>query len=80
MCVMTSEHKLCESNFSSSIGIQVQEIGCHFLSSCLWPQQIRYCIIFHIFNFFFLDAVPNVPSKYTIQYLSHYFPEQGLSE
>ncbi|KAL7982488.1 hypothetical protein Chor_010086 [Crotalus horridus] len=25
------------------------------------------------------DAVPNVPSKYTIQYLSHYFPEQGLT-
>ncbi|KAK9399829.1 cytosolic carboxypeptidase 3-like [Crotalus adamanteus] len=25
------------------------------------------------------DAVPNVPSKYTIQYLSHYFPEQGLN-
>ncbi|XP_026548937.1 cytosolic carboxypeptidase 3 [Notechis scutatus] len=25
------------------------------------------------------DAIPNVPSKYTLQYLSHYFPEQGLN-
>ncbi|XP_058047776.1 cytosolic carboxypeptidase 3 isoform X4 [Ahaetulla prasina] len=25
------------------------------------------------------DAIPNVPSKYTLQYLSHYFPEQGLT-
>ncbi|KAM6435884.1 cytosolic carboxypeptidase 3 isoform 1-T2 [Liasis olivaceus] len=25
------------------------------------------------------DSVPHVPSKYAIQYLSHYFPEQGLN-
>uniref|UniRef100_A0A8D0CDF7 AGBL carboxypeptidase 3 n=1 Tax=Salvator merianae TaxID=96440 RepID=A0A8D0CDF7_SALMN len=25
------------------------------------------------------DSVPDEPSKYTVQYLSHYFPEQGLN-
>lgn len=26
------------------------------------------------------DSVPDEPAKYTVQYLSHYFPEQGLSK